>query len=85
MRLDIRGSCELSSIAWYNSYFDRGMERVPLKSELQVMKKYKGHVMATYACMGGEGLVSYCYEYISRKNNLYLNHIELIKGIFLMY
>ena len=47
---------ELSSIAWYNSYFDRGMERVPLlKSELQeVMKKYKGHVMATTACMGGE-------------------------------
>lgn len=47
---------ELSSKAWYNSYFDRGMERVPtLKSELQeIVSKYKGHVMATTACMGGE-------------------------------
>ena len=47
---------ELSSIAWYNSYSDRGMERVPLtKQELaQVMLKYKGHVIASTACMGGE-------------------------------
>ena len=47
---------ELSSIAWYNVYVDRRMERVPtLKSELsEVMKKYKGHVVATTACMGGE-------------------------------
>ena len=47
---------ELSSIAWYNVYVDRRMERVPtLKSELQeVMKKYKGHVIATTACIGGE-------------------------------
>ena len=47
---------ELSSIAWYNSYVDRGMERVPItKSELTtVMSKYKGHVVASTACMGGE-------------------------------
>ena len=47
---------ELSSIAWYNVYTDRRMERVPtLKSELkEVMNKYKGHVIATTACMGGE-------------------------------
>lgn len=47
---------ELSSTAWYNSYYDRGMERVPtLKSELtEVMSKYKGHVIATTACIGGE-------------------------------
>lgn len=47
---------EMSSIAWYNSYEDRRMERVPLlKSELQeVMSKYRGHVVATTACMGGE-------------------------------
>ena len=47
---------ELSSIAWYNSYVDRGMERVPItKEELaKVMKKYKGHVIASTACMGGE-------------------------------
>ena len=47
---------ELSSTAWYNSYTDRGMERVPTtKSELTaVMEKYRGHVIATTACIGGE-------------------------------
>lgn len=47
---------ELSSIAWYNMYSERGMERVPtLKSELkEVMKNYKGDVIAQTACIGGE-------------------------------
>ena len=47
---------ELSSKAWMNSYVDRRMERVPtLKSEVEeTMIKYKGHVLATTACMGGE-------------------------------
>lgn len=47
---------ELSSIAWYNVYTDRNMERVPTtKQELaDIMKKYKGHVIATSACLGGE-------------------------------
>ena len=47
---------EMSSIAWYNSYEDRRMERVPLlKEEMrEVMSRYKGHVIATTACMGGE-------------------------------
>ena len=47
---------ELSSTAWYNSYVDRGMERVPItKSELStIMKKYRGHIVASTACMGGE-------------------------------
>ena len=55
-RLGYRALCELSSTAWYNVYVDRRLERVPtLKSEIQeVMKKYKGHVIATTACMGGE-------------------------------
>lgn len=47
---------ELSSTAWYNSYYDRGMERVPtLKSELsEIVNKYKGHLIAATACLGGE-------------------------------
>ena len=47
---------ELSSQAWQNSYVDRRMERVPtLKSEVEeLMQKYRGHVIATSACMGGE-------------------------------
>lgn len=51
-----KGLRELSSTAWFNSYSDRGMERVPTtKAELaEVMKKYKGHIIATTACIGGE-------------------------------
>ena len=54
--LGYRALKQLSSIAWYNVYVDRRMERVPtLKEELrEVMKTYKGHVIATTACMGGE-------------------------------
>ena len=39
-----------------NSYWDRGMERVPtLKSELAaIVKKDPGHLIATSACLGGE-------------------------------
>lgn len=52
---------ELSSIAWSNSYFDRGMERVPLlKEELkEVMERYgKGHIIGSSACLGSE--VDHC-------------------------
>ena len=47
---------ELSSHAWMNSYYDRGMERVPtLKSELvEIVSKNPGHLIATTACLGGE-------------------------------
>lgn len=47
---------ELSSTAWYNSYTDRGMERVPTtKNELAtIVQKYPGHLIATTACRGGE-------------------------------
>ena len=48
---------ELSSTAWMNSYFDRGMERVPtLKSELEdIIYKYgQGHLIGSTACLGSE-------------------------------
>ena len=47
---------QLSSIAWMNSYWDRGMERVPaLKSELkEIILRDPGHLLATSACLGGE-------------------------------
>lgn len=47
---------ELSSTAWYNSYYDRRMERVPtLKSELEeVVQRYKGHLVGLTACLGSE-------------------------------
>lgn len=47
---------ELSSLAWMNSYWDRGLERVPtLKADLEkVVMKNPGHLIATTACLGGE-------------------------------
>lgn len=65
---------ELSSIAWYNSYVDRGMERVPtLKSELtKIISKYKNHVIATTACLGGE-LSSNVLNYITAEKNNSIN------------
>lgn len=75
---------ELSSIAWYNMYVDRRMERTPLlKTELKnTMEKYKGHVIATSACLGGE--LSYNALLLSKAKNLedtesekyYLNKIN---------
>lgn len=51
-----RQLCKLSSQSWYNSYHDRGMERVPtLKEELRtIIEEDKGHIIATTACLGGE-------------------------------
>lgn len=46
---------QLSSQAWMNSYFDRGMERVPtLYSEIEeVVRQYgQGHIYASTACLG---------------------------------
>ena len=46
---------KLSSIAWLNSYFDRGMQRVPLLYDelAAVIREYgKGHLIASSACIG---------------------------------
>lgn len=49
---------KMSSQAWDNSYWDRGMERVPLtKAQVeQIMTENdgKGHLIVTSACLGGE-------------------------------
>ena len=47
---------ELSSRAWMNSFWDRGMERVvTLKSDLEeIVTKYPNCLIATTACLGGE-------------------------------
>jgi len=55
-KIGFRQLRELSSRAWMQSYFDRGLERVPtLKSEVEeVIGRQPGHVIATTACIGGE-------------------------------
>ena len=47
---------ELSSTAWMNSYWDRGLERVPTTYEEieKVLNKYPNSLIATTACLGGE-------------------------------
>lgn len=61
---------EISSIAWYNLYVDRGMERVPItKHELSsIINKYKGHLIATTACAGGE-LSTLALNLVNARNN----------------
>src|SRR5699024_2940861 len=50
------GLKKLSSRAWSNSFFYKGMQRVPTyKDELSaLMEEYRGHIIATTACVGGE-------------------------------
>ena len=76
---------ELSSKAWYNSYTDRGMVRVPtLKSELkEIVSKDKGHLIATTACMGGEysQLVLELIELESKRNRDYDKENEIKQKI----
>ena len=47
---------ELSSTAWFYGYEERRQERVPTtKAELkEIVERYKGHLIATTACIGGE-------------------------------
>lgn len=47
---------ELSSRAWLNSYWDRGMERVTITYEdlEEIVGKYPNSLIATTACLGGE-------------------------------
>ena len=47
---------ELSSRAWMNSYYDRGMERVvtTYNDLFEIVNKYPNSLIATTACLGGE-------------------------------
>lgn len=47
---------EISSLAWFNMYSDRGMERVPItKEELsEIINRFPGTLIATTACLGSE-------------------------------
>lgn len=68
---------ELSSLAWKNSYYYRGMERVPTykKNLKNIMNKYKGHVVGSSACVGGE-LPQLLLKYNQQKDNETWNEIN---------
>ena len=55
-KVGFRALRELSSRAWMNSYWDRGLERVPTTyNELEeIVNKYPNSLIATTACLGGE-------------------------------
>lgn len=78
---------ELSTESWMNSFWDRGQERVvTLKQDLEeVMKKYKGHVIASTACLGSE-FANNVLKYLETKDNVYKNNIvdfvEWNKSVF---
>lgn len=57
---------ELSSRAWMNSYYDRGMERVvTLYSDLEeIVTKYPNSLVATTACLGGQ-LSTHAFSYLT--------------------
>lgn len=85
---------QLSSRAWMNSYWDRGMERVPtLKSELkEIVGRNPGHLLATSACLGGE--LSSCIvemerarqiedmETVTIKYNQIINFMKFVDEVF---
>jgi len=55
-KIGFRALRELSSKAWMNSYWDRGLERVPTTyNDLEeIVNKYPNSLIATTACLGGE-------------------------------
>ena len=55
-KIGFRALRELSSRAWMNSYWDRGLERVPTTyNDLEeIVNKYPNSLIATTACIGGE-------------------------------
>ena len=55
-KIGYRALRELSSKAWMQSYWDRGMERVPtIYAELEkIVNRYPNSLIATTACLGGQ-------------------------------
>ena len=55
-KIGFRALRELSSRAWMNSYWDRGLERVPTTYDdlEEIVSKYPNSLIATTACLGGQ-------------------------------
>lgn len=72
---------QLSSRAWMNSYFARGMERVDtLKSDIEeIVGANPGHLIASTACLGGELDVAILQLIYSEKMGL-TDEVKLCKN-----
>lgn len=85
---------ELSSRAWMNSYFDRGMERVVTLYEdlAEIVDKYPNSLIATTACLGGQlsslaveyskALIMEDFETSREAHSAIVNFILWCKGLF---
>ena len=82
-----RGLKELSSLAWANAYFYKGMQRVPTYKDdlMRIMENYRGDIIATTACVGGElpqKLIKY-HNNPTEENKLEIHYlITWLKGVF---
>lgn len=78
---------QLSSSAWENSYYYRGMQRVPTYKDVleKIMHRYKGHVICATACLGGE-LAKLSLECLNNKSisnyKKIFNFIKFMQKIF---
>lgn len=74
---------KLSSKANSNSFFTSNMERVPtFKSDLiEVMKEYKGDVIASTACLGGELAVSLDNYLVYKDNRYKIKAVKFVKDL----
>ena len=54
-KIGFRALCKLSTLAWENSFYSRGMERVPTTYEnfKKIISEYRGHLIGSTACLGG--------------------------------
>ena len=78
---------ELSTRAWMRSYMGRGMRRVPTYySDLEdIVKKNRGHVIASTACLGGQLpqlLLDFRNSRTKDKYKKIIDWCKYIQGIF---
>lgn len=78
---------ELSTRAWMQSYMGRGMRRVPTYySDLEdIVKKNRGHVIASTACLGGQLpqlLLDFRNSRTKDKYKKIIDWCKYIQGIF---
>ena len=81
------GLMKLSTEAWENSFFYRGMERTPTYYDklTEIMKEYRGDIIASSACLGGhipELILQYHNNKTDENYQLILKELETLVDIF---